>query len=93
MKRKSVKFDNLKKPTQDSDFIRRYGGLGLRDHRYPSQFKLNQNKKYEDDPDGKLFEITVVIDTDGNTKAFLAFVLSVVERAYDFDESIADNKI
>ena len=40
-----------------------------------------------------MFEITEVMDTDGKSKAFLAFALSVVERAYDFDESIADNTI
>jgi len=52
MKRKSVKFDQLTKPGANSDYAKRYGGLGLRDHRYPSQFKLDHNKNYQDDPSG-----------------------------------------
>ena len=53
MKRKSVQFDKLTHPSANSDYAKRYGGgLGLRDHRYPSHFKLNHNKKYEDDPNG-----------------------------------------
>jgi len=91
MKRKSVEFDKLKVPSSESDYNKRYGGLGLRDHRYPSQFKLDHNKKYEDDPEGKLFEITEVVSPSGEKKAFLAFVLSVVERAHSYDESITDN--
>lgn len=60
MKRKSVQFDKLNKPSANSDYAKRYGGLGLRDHRYPSQFKLDHNKKYSDDPSGSLYEITSV---------------------------------
>ena len=38
-----------------------------------------------------MFEITEVVSPNGETKAFLAFVLSVVERAHSYDESITDN--
>ena len=48
--------------------------MGLRDHKYPLKFKLDSNKRYKDDPEGKLYEI--IKDTDG--KLYLSFVMTAV---------------
>ena len=46
---------------QKSDFGKRYGnklpGMKLSDHRYPSEFALTANKRYDDDPEEQLYEI------------------------------------
>ena len=62
--------------------------MGLRDHKYPLKFKLDSNKRYKDDPEGKLYEI--IKDTDG--KLYLSFVMTAVQRAFHFDEALKYEK-
>ena len=65
IKRKTKEFDELTAPKADSDYIKRYGGLGMRDHRYPSVFYLNEHKAYQDDPNENHYEITKIVNEDG----------------------------
>jgi hypothetical protein len=89
MKRKAIETDSSEEPNEESDFNKRYSrqlkqGLGLRDHRYAFMFQLDSRKRYTDDTEMKQFEIATGVDG----KEYLAFTLSVFERAHSYDEAL-----
>lgn len=90
MKRKAAQPDPHL--SEDSDYMIRYArqhqGLRLRDHRYPSEFTLSESKRYQDDLEGTKYEILETPQT-----SYLVFALSMVERAYSFDEANSLQKI
>ena len=81
-KAKSLSVDELYK---QSDFFRRFSqGLArdLKDHRYPAQFGLDENKRYNDDP----LQDKYLIERRGDEE-YLVFMLSLVKIAIPLDEA------
>ena len=93
MKRKNADYDSVRaKYLSESDFNQRFSkafSKGLRDHRYASEFRLNNNKRYLDDPQGLKYEI---VQKEGGEE-FLVFVLSVVRVSLAFDEAALYNTV
>ena len=55
---------------------------GLKDHRYSSDFTLNEAKRYTDDPNQERYEILKVGSED-----YLVFLVSLVKVAFAMDEA------
>ncbi len=55
----------------------------MKDHKYASEFTLNQLKRYEDDPDQRRF----VIEKDDSGEEYLVFTFSLVKNALAMDEA------
>ncbi|CDW84210.1 UNKNOWN [Stylonychia lemnae] len=66
---------------KNSDFHKRFS-RDLLDHRYPVEFTLNENKRYEDDQDEVRYEIKQIDD-----KEYLVFIFSLVKVAFAMDEA------
>lgn len=82
MKRKPAKKqlgDDLFKST---DFFRRFTARGLKDHKYASEFSLDQNKRFSDDPQQERYAIETIKDEE-----YLVFLLSIVKVAFAVDEA------
>ena len=82
MKRK-LKTLNSDEIYKQSDFYRRFS-RDLLDHKYASEFTLNQNKRYEDDPNQEKYEI---VKTAADGEEYLVFVFSLVKVALAMDEA------
>ena len=52
------------------------------DHRYPVEFTLNENKRYEDDSTEERYQIQKI-----NDQEYLVFVFSLVKIALSMDEA------
>eukprot|EP00347_Sterkiella_histriomuscorum_P017432 403349391 len=80
MKRKA-KTLSVEQAYKNSDFYRRFS-RDLLDHRYPVEFTLNQQKRYEDDQNEERYEIKRIGDEE-----YLVFSFSLVKIAYAMDET------
>lgn len=52
------------------------------DHKYPIEFTLNNNKRFEDDADEERFQIAKIDDEE-----YLVFTFSLVKIAMAMDEA------
>ena len=87
MKRKSIKIipTSMDVLYKETDFYRRFGKSlqrGLKDHKYTTEFTLDPNRRYTDDPNQERFEIA-----QANDEEYLVFHLSVVKVSFAMDEA------
>lgn len=85
MKRKNMDYAAVKAATASSDFSTRYSenyGKALADHRFASEFELNNLRAYADDTEGTTYEIRTVDDT-----TYLVFIMTVIKVSLAMDEA------
>ena len=90
MKRKPVKL-NVDETYKQTDFYRRFQkniNREMKDHKYSSEFTLDANKRYSDDPLEERYMIDKVADEE-----YLVFIVSLVKVAMAMDESKLFEKV